>query len=216
MPRTIIIGDIHGCYFELADLLNKVGVDEEDRLICVGDLITKGPANRQVLEFFRQRKNCESVLGNHEYLLLQHHRGQTVELEPAHLKTIAELGNDFEEYMIWISRWPYYIDLGDYLVVHAGIRPGIRLERQSVTDLTSLRTLDGLRPGSKNGTPWFEIYKGRKIVIFGHWVFKTPMVRVNVMGIDTGCVYGGRLTSVILPQGRLISVQARKAYATKG
>ncbi len=211
-----MIGDIHGCYFELMELLNKTGVSEQDRLISVGDLITKGPENRSVLELVRQRKNCGSVLGNHEYLLLQHHRGQTVKLEPAHLSTIAELGNDFEDYMIWISRWPYYLDLGDHLVVHAGIRPGIPLERQSVTDLTSLRTLNGPSPGSKVGIPWYERYRGRKTIIFGHWVFKTPLVRANAMGIDTGCVYGGRLTAVVLPEGRMVSVQARSVYARKG
>lgn len=216
MPRTIVIGDIHGCYFELMDLLNKVGASEEDRLISVGDLITKGPANRQVLEFFRQRKNCESVLGNHEYLLLQHYRGLTVELEPAHLKTIAELENDFGDYMSWISHWPYFIDLGAYLVVHAGIRPGIPMKLQSLMDLTSLRTLNRPSPGSKTGTPWYERYRGRKIIIFGHWVSKTPLVRANAIGIDTGCVYGGSLTSVVLPEGRLVSVQARRAYARKG
>src|SRR3972149_5361423 len=211
MPRTIIIGGIHGCYFELADLLNKVGVDEEDRLISVGDLITKGPANRNVLEFFRQRKNCESVLGNHEYLLLQHYQGRAVELEPAHLSTIAEVGNEFGDYMTWISHWPHFIDLGDYLVVHAGIRPGIPMKLQSLMDLTSLRTLNGPSPGSKTGIPWHEKYRGRKIIIFGHWVFKTPLVRANAMGIDTGCVYGGHLTTVVLPQGQLMSVRARRA-----
>lgn len=213
--RTVVIGDIHGCYFELMDLLDKTGVGHEDRLICVGDLITKGPRNREVLDFVRQRRNCEAVLGNQEYHLLAHWRGECVELEPAHLQTIAELGNDFEGQMDWISGWPLFIDLGDYLVVHAGIRPGIPMQKQSVTDLTSLRTLDGPEPGSKIGTPWFERYEGNKVVIFGHWVNERPLVRVNAMGIDTGCVYGGHLTAVILPEGRLVSVPAQRAYAKK-
>src|SRR2546428_5811641 len=110
MDRTIIIGDVHGCYFELTALLEEIGIRDEDRLIFVGDLITKGPANREVLEFIRQRRNCESVLGNHEYLLLQHYRGQQVALEPAHRRTIAELGKDFELFMNLVAKFPYYID----------------------------------------------------------------------------------------------------------
>lgn len=214
--RTVVIGDIHGCYFELMDLVNQIDVREEDRLICVGDLITKGPGNREVLEFVRESKNCESVLGNHEYLLLRHHRGHAVELEPAHLQAIGELGKDFRDYMDWVSRLPLYLDLGDYLVVHAGVRPDRPLEEQTVEDLTQLRTLDGPEPDSRDGTPWFDRYRGKKIVIFGHWVFDAPLVRDNVIGIDTGCVYGGRLTAIVLPEGRVVSVQAARAYAKKG
>lgn len=216
MSQTIVIGDIHGCYLELVDLLTRIGVSQEDRIVSVGDLITKGPGNREVLQFFRQRKNCEAVMGNHEYMLLQHHRGETVELKPEHFQTIAELGKDFEDHMKWVSRLPLYIDLGDHLVVHAGIRPARPLEQQTLEDLTQLRTLDGPEPGNRTGTPWFEEYRGDKIVIFGHWVFDAPLLKENAIGIDTGCVYGGRLTAMILPAGHLVSVPARKVYAKKG
>ncbi len=215
MTRTIVIGDVHGCYFELTALLDEIGVHWDDRLVFVGDLITKGPANREVLEFVRQSRNCESVLGNHEYLLLRHYRGEAVKLEPAHLQTIAELGKGFGDCMDWVSCLPHYVDLGDHLVVHAGVRPGCPLERQTVEDLTQLRTLDGTDPGSRKGTPWFERYRGDKIIIFGHWVFDAPLLRDNAIGIDTGCVYGGRLTAVVLPGDRLVSVPARRAYARK-
>jgi hypothetical protein len=215
MTRTIVIGDVHGCYFELTALLDEIGVRQDDRLVFVGDLITKGPANREVLEFVRQSRNCESVLGNHEYLLLRHYHGESVELEPAHLQTIAELGKDFGDFMDWISQFPLYVDMGDHLVVHAGIRPGRPLEKQTIEDLTQLRSVDGPMPGGREGTPWFERYRGEKIIIFGHWVFDAPLLRDNAIGIDTGCVYGGRLTAVVLPVGHLVSVPARRAYARK-
>jgi len=215
MGRTIVTGDVHGCYFELTALLDEIGVRQDDRLVFVGDLITKGPASREVLEFVRKRKNCESVLGNHEYLLLQHYRGEDVELESPHRDFIAEMGKDFGDLMEWVSQLPLYLDLGDHVVVHAGIRPGRPLERQTLDDLTQLRTLNGTAPGSRRGTPWFERYRGEKIVIFGHWVFDAPLLRDNAIGIDTGCVYGGRLTAVVLPAGHLVSVPALKAYAAK-
>ncbi len=210
-----MIGDIHGCYSELLDLIYKIGVKRDDRLISVGDLITKGPGNREVLEFFRQGNKRESVLGNHEYLLIEHYRGQPVELEREHFQVISELGRDFDRYMKWISHLPLYVDLGDELVVHAGVRPGLPLKKQTIEDLTQIRCLESPQPGSPKGTPWFERYKGKKIIIFGHWVFGAPLIRENAIGIDTGCVYGGRLTAVILPGRQIVSVPARKTYAKK-
>jgi hypothetical protein len=216
MERTIVIGDVHGCFFELMALLEEVRVRDTDRLIFVGDLIAKGPANREVLEFVRQRRKCDSVLGNHELTLLRLCSGdENIEVDRSHLSAPAALGNELSQYMERISRFPPYIDLGDFVVVHAGIRPGLALEKQSLEDLTQLRMLNGARPGSGVRTPWYEAYRGNKTVIFGHTVFETPLLKENVIGIDTGCVYGGSLTAVILPERRLVSVPAVKAYANR-
>jgi hypothetical protein len=117
--------------------------------------------------------------------------------------------------MDWIARMPLYIELDAYLVVHAGIRPGRAINEQTLEDLTELRSVDGPTPGSRTGTPWFECYDGEKKVIFGHWVFDSPLVRKNVIGLDTGCVYGGFLSAVVLPEQRIVSVPARRAYAAK-
>ncbi len=215
MHRSIVIGDIHGCYEELEDLLRAVQATAEDRIFSVGDLVTKGPASREVLEFFRDSRNTQAVLGNHEYALLRYYKREAVDLEPAQSRAVAELGDAFDSLMNWVSCLPHYLDLGSHMVVHAGIRPGRTIEEQAVEDLTELRTLDGPDPRSRIGTPWFERYEDAKIVIFGHWVFATPLVRNNAMGIDTGCVYGGRLTAVVLPDERLVSVPARRAYAER-
>ncbi len=214
MDRTIVIGDIHGCYSELVDLAYEIGVKRDDRIISVGDLVAKGPGNREVLEFFRHGHNREAILGNYEYLLLQHYQGEAVELEREHLQAISELDKDFDRYMKWVSHLPLYVELGDEIVVHAGVRPGLPLKKQTVEDLTQIRSLEG-PPGSRKGTPWFEQYHGKKTVIFGHWVFDVPLIRENAIGIDTGCVYGGRLTAVILPGREIVSVPAREAYAKK-
>ena len=215
MARTIIVGDIHGCYSELLDLIEELRLKPEDRLVSVGDLVAKGPDSRRVLDFFRERSNSAAILGNHECVLLRQYRGEAVDLEPAHVKVMEELAADFAVYMDWVSELPCYINLGSHIVVHAGIRPGTRLEQQELQDLTELRTLDGPERGSRVGTPWFDRYQGDAVVIFGHWVFETPLVRKNALGIDTGCVYGGKLTAVVLPGERLASVPARKAYARK-
>jgi hypothetical protein len=215
MAKTIVIGDIHGCYAEFEDLLREIGETADDRLVSVGDLVAKGPENAAVLEFFRTRGNAEAVLGNHEYTLLRHYRGEPVTLEKAHRRALAELGVDLDTHMDWIARMPLYIELDSYLVVHAGIRPGRAINEQTLEDLTELRCVDGPTPGTRVGTPWFECYQGEKKVIFGHWVFDSPLVRKNVIGLDTGCVYGGSLTAVVLPEERIVSVPARTAYAAK-
>lgn len=110
--------------------------------------------------------------------------------------------------MEWVAGFPRLIDLGDQLVVHAGLRPGVSLDRQTVEDLTSLRTCGDF------GAPWFEQYEG-KTAVFGHWIFAAPHVTKTAIGIDTGCVYGGSLTAVILPERRLVSIPAVKSYSRK-
>jgi diadenosine tetraphosphatase ApaH/serine/threonine PP2A family protein phosphatase len=199
----------------LLDLFDELQLQPEDRLVSVGDLVAKGPDNRKVLDFFQKRSNSAAILGNHECILLRHYHGEAVDLETAHVKVIQELAADFDFYMDWISEFPRYINLGSQIVVHAGIRPGRPLEEQALEDLTELRTLDGPERGSRVGTPWFEKYQGDAVVVFGHWVFETPLIRKNAIGIDTGCVYGGKLTAVVLPEERLVSVPARSAYARK-
>ena len=212
MNRTVIVGDIHGCYQELLDLMDRVGPAAGDRVISVGDLVTKGPNNNAVIDFFRAEKNRSAVIGNHDRVLLDKYSGRDVKLETFHAQAIAEFGERLGEYMEWVAALPPYIDLGDYVVVHAGLRPGRSLAEQDLTDLTEIRQVV---IGGKE-TPWFELYDGDQTVIFGHWVFGEPLVRKNALGIDTGCVYGGRLTACVLPERNLVSVPARRAYARKG
>jgi serine/threonine protein phosphatase 1 len=215
MLKTLIVGDIHGCYSELTELLSKVGITSADRVVSVGDLIVKGPESGRVLEFFQTQANTQAVIGNHERLLLRHFRGEKVLLKAEHVRLIDELGDSLASNMNWISRLPYFIDLGSHLVVHAGVRPGRPIEDQTPEDLTELRAIDGPKPSCRQGTPWFERYEDPKPVIFGHWVFAEPLIRTNAMGIDTGCVYGGHLTAVLLPELRIERVRARTPYARK-
>jgi hypothetical protein len=212
MDKTSVVGDIHGCYEELLDLMDRVGPAAADHVISVGDLVTKGPSNAAVIDFFRAEKNRSAVVGNHDRVLLEKYSGTDVPLESFHVQAIAEFGDRFGEYMKWVAALPPYIDLGDYLIVHAGLRPGRSLAEQDIKDLTEIRRV----VVEDKEIPWFDVYNGNQTVIFGHWVFSEPVVRKNALGIDTGCVYGGRLTACVLPQRDFVSVPARRAYARKG
>ena len=209
--RTIVIGDIHGCFDELSELLEKVALTADDRVVSVGDLIVKGEKSGEVLDLFSTDKRFASAIGNHDLALLRHWRGERVRLKKAQKKTLAELEPERKRYMRYLDSLPFMIDLGSHLVVHAGVRPGVKLEKQSPEDLTELRTL-GANRKSRIGIPWYEVYDGEKTVLFGHWPANAPRRARRAIGLDTGCVYGYQLTAYIIEQDEFVSVKARRAY----
>ena len=215
LSRTFVVGDIHGCYEELLALVRGVGLKDSDRLISVGDLVTKGPRSREVLELFMTDARFNAVLGNHDRALLEYWKGsrKKKDLKPSQKKCAKELEDGREVYAAFLESLPPYVDLGTHVVVHAGLRPGSRLEWQSLDDLTALRTL-GLDRESREGTPWYEVYDGDRIALFGHWPSATPRRGPRAIGLDTGCVYGGRLTAYVVETGEFVSVPARRAYDT--
>ena len=213
MRRTIVIGDLHGCFDELTDLINLIGLRRDDRVVAVGDLIVKGPKNREVLDLFIQDKRFSSVIGNHDRKLRQRWRGETIPLTKEQTATLVQLDVQRERYSDYLKSLPFTIDLGSHLVVHAGVRPGVPLRRQMTSDLTEIRTM-GANPSSRRGVPWYTVYRGRKFVLFGHWPAKAPRVAQRAIGLDTACVYGGRLTAFIIESNQFASVPARRAYAT--
>lgn len=209
MGRTIIIGDVHGCWAELQDLLKECSVRSDDRLISVGDLICKGPDSRSVVEWAMRTPNLECVLGNHELRLLRHWRAGTKSDEKSHdADTYRQLGDAYGPAMRYVERMPLTVSGRGFLVVHAGFDPRDGLEWHGAEKLTTLRRLE-------DGKPWYEHYRERTLVAFGHWAKRRPVVRPNAVGLDTGCVYGNSLTALILPERVLVSVPARRAYAEK-
>ena len=216
MGRTIVVGDIHGCYDELSELCAKVGLNEDDRLVAVGDLIVKGEKNREVLELFMSDPRLSSVIGNHDLALLRRWRGDEVKLKKAQKAARRELKEGAERYAAYLASLPYVIDLGSHLVVHAGLRPGVALDAQTEEDLTELRGVGGKRAGSRKGAAWYEVYEGPQTVLFGHWPSREPRRGPHALGLDTGCVYGHRLTAYVVETGELLSVPARRAYDAPG
>jgi diadenosine tetraphosphatase ApaH/serine/threonine PP2A family protein phosphatase len=211
MGRTIIIGDIHGCFDELTELLARVKLQKGDRVIAVGDLIVKGPKNREVLDLFIRDKRFSAVVGNHDRVIRQYWRGEPVRLSKDQRRAAAELEPNRERYAAYLRSMPFTIDLGSHLVVHAGLRPGVPLHRQMAADLTEIRTM-GANPGRRRGVPWYDVYRGRKVVVFGHWPAKRPRVARRAIGLDTACVYGGQLTGLVLETNEFVSVPARENY----
>jgi len=211
MGRKIVIGDIHGCYDELVELLGKLTLAHEDRVVAVGDLTVKGPKSRAVLDLFSSDPRFSSVVGNHDLALVRHWRGEEVALKPAQAKAFAELQTD-DHYFIYLASLPLLINLTSHVVVHAGLRPGVPLGQQSADDLLELRTLGDDRT-SREGTPWYEVYDGPATALFGHWPAQQPRIGKHAIGLDTGCVYGGQLTAYVIETSDFVSVAATAAYS---
>jgi len=212
MGKTIVIGDIHGCYDELLEVLQRVGFAPEDRVIAVGDLTVKGPKSREVLELFIQDSRFSSVIGNHDLALVRYWKGETQKLKPSQELAFDELV-DNQHLLEFLATLPAYLELESHVVVHAGIRPGVPLNRQSLADLVELRTLGPDRT-SREGTPWYDLYNDKKVALFGHWPSSSPRIGRQAIGLDTGCVYGYQLTAYVLEDDQFTEVNAHAAYDT--
>jgi serine/threonine protein phosphatase 1 len=211
MTRTIVVGDIHGCYTELVALLATANFGDEDRVVAVGDLIAKGRQSKQVLDLFSQNPRFSSVIGNHDLAILNFWQGQNSSLKASQKRVCDELEAEKEKYKTYLASLPFMIDLGTHAVVHAGVRPGIPLGEQCPGDLTELRTLGADRT-SKEGTAWFDIYDGEKIILFGHWPSPQPRLAKRAIGLDTGCVYGNYLSGYVVETGEFIRAPALEVY----
>lgn len=213
MSHTVVVGDIHGCYDELLALVESVGLGESDRLISVGDLVTKGEKSREVLELFMTDARFSAVIGNHDRALLGYWKGgrRKKDLKPSQKRCAKELKEGRERYAEFLGSLPGYLDLGSHVVVHAGLRPGVPLGEQTLDDLTALRTLGADRE-SRTGTPWYEVYDGERVALFGHWPAANPRRGPCAIGLDTGCVYGYKLTAYVVETGEFHSVPALRAY----
>lgn len=212
--KQLIIGDIHGCYRELQALLDQAELGDEDEIIAIGDLLDRGPKPVEVLNFFRNTPNARSIRGNHEQ---KHIRANEEELKPALAQLITrwQIGTDYEQALSFMESLPLYIDLPDALLLHGFFEPNVKLEDQHPYML--MGTMGREEYLKKNfERPWYEYYDSEKPLIVGHRdysMMQKPFIwNDRVYGIDTGCVYGGVLTGLILPDFKLISAPARKNY----
>src|SRR5205807_10618847 len=107
MRRTIVIGDLHGCFDELTDLIELIGLRRDDRVVAVGDLLVKGPKNREVLDLFIQDKRFSSVIGNHDRKLRQRWRGEPTRLTRDQKAAAAQLDFQRERYSNYLRSLPF-------------------------------------------------------------------------------------------------------------
>jgi hypothetical protein len=224
MQRTIVVGDVHGCIDELEAVLAACNWRAGDRLVLVGDLVAKGPDSPGVLALCRAR-GALAVMGNHDAHVLRLREVQQGRAEgdgrkpkPEHQQVVDTLTAADWRYL---EALPPLLRLGperpgaaDTVVVHAGVVPGIPLPEQDHDCLLTVRSIrdDGTPTKKIKGRPWAEVWQGPEQIVFGHDAVRGLQQYPHATGLDTGCVYGGKLTALLLPERRLVSVPARRAY----
>ena len=227
--RVIVIGDIHGCIDELHALLEKIGPNADDLVVCAGDLVRKGPRPELCLELIRDN-HYRSVIGNNENKLLGFERRGLIRrlfLSPPDRRVLRR-----RDLLDFIRSWPVVIDIPSIRasVVHGGLFPGTRMEEREIAKmrddlirLRSIRRVDGewkrvpkLQETAADAL-WSEVWDGDRKVLYGHTPVDEPRIDKNAIGLDTGCVYGGSLTAAIYErdQWKTEQVRARRAYARR-
>lgn len=209
--RVFIIGDIHGCLDMLKRLMDKIKWrPEKDRLIFLGDYLDRGKDPRGVVDFILEISKASPLVqcltGNHENVFLDFLdggdlamfllNGGTTTLTSYGIDNLVEgdslIPSDHIDFFQNLLPW---IELEDYYVVHAGLRPGVEIERQSIDDLIWIRD------------PFiYSDYDFGKKVIFGHSPYNEPLVMDNKIGLDTGAVYDNKLTCLEIPRMKFHSV----------
>jgi hypothetical protein len=217
-PRVIAIGDVHGCIDELQSLLRECDYRPGDLVVFLGDLVSKGPDSVAVVQMAREI-GAIAVRGNHDFEVVRWHQAIKSGVDPPvigsdHFHIASRLT---KADMKWLYSLPWYItspDLG-VLFVHAGFVSGIRLAKQNPRLMMNMRSIlpDGTVTSKFfNNWPWARLWDGPQTVLFGHDADRGLQQYEHAIGLDTGCVYGGRLTACILPEKRLVSVNAKREY----
>ena len=213
MKKIFAIGDIHGCIIKLQALVSMLPFDaEQDTLLFVGDYIDRGPDSKGVIDYLiALKKEIRSVVflsGNHERMFLnyyRHNKGKELFLINGGESTIISYGhaglkdgrkmNVPESHLEFFTSLRTFYETEDYIFVHAGLKPGIPWEKQDPDDMLSIRR-EFVESAEDFG----------KTVVFGHSSLDEPLVEPNKIGIDTGAVYGGKLTCVELPALKIYQV----------
>lgn len=234
--RRVFVGDVQGCRTELELLLERVGFDPaRDALEPVGDFVNRGPDSAGVLRLCREL-GAGGVLGNHDVHLLRVARG----LRPSGKRdTIDDVlrAPDRDELLAWLAARPLVRAWDDVLLVHAGVNPQwkdpvqVLAHLDPLVDSPDLAFAISARYSDPNGVrssadwppppppfrPWYEFWPRdpgeKRTVVFGHWARAGLVVRPHGRGLDTGCVWGGRLTAWIAEEDRIVQVEAQRAYA---
>lgn len=211
----MIVGDVHGCVHELGALLERLAPVAGDRVFFVGDLVARGPDSRGVLELYRS-VGARSVLGNHEWRLLEARRARQSGARRPRLSSpdyalLHQLG---EADWALLAGLPPYLELPEHgaCIVHAGLRPGVALSAQDVWTLTHVRSLDADgEPSVRHDlAPWAAAHRDGPHVVFGHNSRLGLQLHPLATGLDTGCVYGGSLSALVLSSAQRVPEDAEQ------
>src|SRR5438309_303143 len=233
-----IIGDVHGCFDELAELLTRLGYSTETgadgyalsppvgrKAIFLGDLVDRGPKISETLRLAMRMVKAGTALcvpGNHDVKLIRKLRGRDVQIAHGLANSLEQLEKESPEFREEVSQFMddlvshYVLDDGKLVVAHAGMKEEMqgrgsgKVRDFALYGETTGETDDFGLPVRYN---WAAEYRGKAMVVYGH----TPVPQSDwlnrTINIDTGCVFGGSLTALRYPEKELVSVAAHAAYS---
>ena len=233
-----IIGDIHGCFDELIELLKALGYEISTQLdgetvveppqgrkaIFVGDFVDRGPKVPEVLRLVMQMQKTNAALcvpGNHDVKLVRALRGRNVKPTHGLAESLAQLEKESTEFKTQIAEFldslvsHYVLDDGNLVVAHAGMKAELqgrasgRVREFALYGETTGETDEFGLPIRGN---WADEYRGTATVVYGHTPVAEPQWINRTLNIDTGCVFGGKLTALRYPEKELVSVPAHQTY----
>jgi protein phosphatase len=234
-----IVGDIHGCFDELCNLLDRLGYREDAetgmrhpdgrRAIFLGDLVDRGPKIVETVALVRRMVLAGQALcvpGNHDMKLYRSLKGNPVQISHGLAESIAQIeALPADMRAAWVSGYcafadalvsHYVLDGGRLVVAHAGMkeayqgRASARVREFALFGETTGETDEFGLPVRAN---WAADYRGKAAVVYGHTPVPDAIWLNNTLNVDTGCVFGGRLTALRYPERELVSIPARQTYA---
>jgi hypothetical protein len=226
--KVAIIGDIHGCYDELSELLDVIDWSPQSHiLILTGDLIDRGPKIKETLMFAMNTPSVYTLMSNHEKKLLRYLGGHHVQTS-ALVKTIEQCGEAFlrdPSFLKWLESLPWIVRYaeGSY-VVHAGIRPDRPITRQQKDHCIYIRTWNPKtkKISNQGSDPWWYeypyLYSSQRHhsppsikIFFGHQRHDKAWVSDWACSLDGGVVFGGTLRAYVKNKG-IVEINAKRAY----
>jgi protein phosphatase len=233
-----IVGDIHGCFDELRELLAAIGYAIDDgkdgtyrviapegrKIIFLGDLVDRGPKIVEVLRLAMGMVESGKALcvpGNHDIKLLQKLRGKDVKLAHGLADSVAQIDTQTPEFRNKVAEFidglisHYVLDDGRLVVAHAGMKEEMQGRGSSAVRSFALF---GETTGETDefGLPvrynWAADYRGKPMVVYGHTPIAEPQWLNRTINLDTGCVFGGKLTALRYPEKELVSIPAHRTY----
>ena len=232
------IGDVHGCVSELKELLDKLGYKDNGKfyfhpdnriLISVGDIVSRGPDSLGVISIMRNMTSSHTALltiGNHDEKIKRYLMGNKVKLTHGDDKTVEEINNsniDKIELLNFLSSLPYFLSLDNenLIVTHASFKDNHIKEdgfSKRVRDLCLFGPTNGFNNelGIPNRIEWVSLReKSSPLIIYGHSPYLEVRIENGTIGVDTGCVYGNKLSAYSYPEGIITSVNAKQSYSGK-
>ena len=233
-----IIGDVHGCFDELVELLKELGYEistqpdgetvveppQGRKAIFVGDFVDRGPKVAEVLHLVMGMQKTGAALcvpGNHDVKLVRALQGRNVNPTHGLAESLSQLEEESAEFKTQITEFlnglvsHYVLDSGKLVVAHAGMKAELqgrasgRVREFALYGETTGETDEFGLPIRIN---WADEYRGNAMVVYGHTPVAEPQWVNRTINIDTGCVFGGKLTALRYPEKEIVSVPAYQTY----